>query len=77
MACACICSAWGCKMGEVVPIKNRPRLRLVDEPGVQAAWDAYVSAWRDQQANPQNILYGIRAGKAWGRWLRLFEAMDK
>ena len=72
----CTRSAWGFSMGEVVAIKQRPRLRLVDDPDVRATWLAYVEAWNEHNAQPDNIILGIKAGKACARWLKLFEVMD-
>jgi hypothetical protein len=56
-------------VGELIVIEDKRRERDLT---VQEAWDAYVAA--DEKAKTSHdIRDGIAAGKAWARWLALFE----
>lgn len=56
-------------MAKIYSINTARDRRLLT---VQEAWDAWVAA-DDKAKTSRRIEDGIAAGKAWARWLALFE----
>lgn len=56
-------------MAEIVSIAEARQQRSMTE---RQAWQAYLAA-RERAEKSGRIEDGIAAGKAWARWLRLFE----
>lgn len=56
-------------MGDLISIDTARRERTTTE---SEAWSAYLAARTKAEAS-QAIEDGVAAGKAWARWLALFE----